>query len=225
MVTSADTLCLSQLAPNMTQPILYSFRRCPYAMRARLAIASANLKPVHREILLRDKAPEMLTASPKGTVPVVVDGSTVIEESLDVMKWALTQNDPENLLDMPAEGHTLIETNDTSFKRALDRTKYAHRHQSDPELERQNAQSFLDTLGFLLAKNTHLLAPRLTLADLAILPFIRQFANIDRLRFDQDAPKAVQVWLDAFLESSRFTSIMQKYPKWENGDPVTLFGD
>lgn len=205
--------------------ILYSFRRCPYAMRARLAIASAGLAPEHREILLRDKAPEMLAASPKGTVPVVVDGADVIEESLDIMKWALAQNDPENLLDMPPEGHALIEINDTSFKRALDRTKYAHRHQSDPELERANAQPFLDTLSHYCSKNTYLLAPRQTLADLAILPFIRQFANIDRDRFDADAPIALQNWLDKFLESDRFTSIMQKYPKWQAGDAVTTFGD
>ncbi len=205
--------------------ILYSFRRCPYAMRARLAIASAGLQPEHREILLRDKAPEMLEASPKGTVPVVVDGAKVIEESLDVMKWALAQNDPENLLNMPPEGHVLIETNDTSFKHALDRTKYAHRHQSDPEQERENAQSFLDQLGDLLAKNTQLFGSRLTLTDLAILPFIRQFANIDRARFDADAPEAVQKWLDRFLTSPRFAAIMQKYPKWEAGDPITMFGD
>lgn len=204
--------------------ILYSFRRCPYAMRARLAIQSAGLTPVHREILLRDKAPEFLAASPKGTVPVIVDGDRVIEESLDIMKWALAQNDPNRLLDMPNEGHTLIETNDTTFKAALDRTKYAHRHQSDPELERAKAQTFLDTLAHHLSKNIHLLAPHQTLADLAILPFIRQFANIDRPRFDADAPQPVQDWLDRFLASDAFASIMQKYPKWQNGDPVTRFG-
>jgi glutathione S-transferase len=206
-------------------PILYSFRRCPYAMRARLAIASAQLKPEHREILLRDKAPEFLAASPKGTVPVVVDGNNVIEESLDIMNWALIRNDPEGLLNMPPQGHGLIYINDTTFKLALDRTKYAHRHQSDPELERANAQPFLDTLGHHLSKNIHLLAPHPTLADLAILPFIRQFANIDRARFNADAPKPVQIWLDNFLESDRFANIMQKYPKWENGDAPTIFGD
>jgi glutathione S-transferase len=206
-------------------PILYSFRRCPYAMRARLAIASAGLTPEHREILLRDKAPEFLKASPKGTVPVVVDGNSVIEESLDIMNWALIRNDPEQLLNMPAEGHGLIYQNDTTFKAALDRTKYAHRHQSDPELERANAQPFLETLAHHLSKNIHLLAPHPTLADLAILPFIRQFANIDRDRFNEDAPKPVQLWLDSFLASDRFSGIMQKYPKWQSGDAVTQFGE
>ena len=204
--------------------ILYSFRRCPYAMRARLAIASAGLAPEHREILLRDKAPEFLEASPKGTVPVIVDEAHVVEESLDIMLWALSQNDPENLLSHNDAARALIETNDTSFKAALDRTKYAHRHQSDPEIERANAQPFLDELAHYCSKNTYLLAPHLTLADLAILPFIRQFANIDRDRFNADAPKPVQTWLDNFLASDRLVAIMQKYPKWQNGDPATVFG-
>lgn len=207
----------------VTRPILYSFRRCPYAMRARLAITCAGIQTEHREILLRDKAPEFLAASPKGTVPVVIDTGHVIEESLDIMRWALNRNDPENLLDMPDTGTLLIQTNDTSFKQALDRTKYAHRHQSNPEEERANAQPFLDQLAFHLGENIHLLAPHPTLADYAILPFIRQFANINRARFDQDAPHSVQVWLDRFLDSALFASIMQKYPKWEAGDPVTLF--
>ncbi|MEP5762132.1 MAG: glutathione S-transferase [Litoreibacter sp.] len=207
----------------MTRPILYSFRRCPYAIRARLAIKSAGLQPEHREILLRDKASEFLAASPKGTVPVVVDGTRVIDESFDVMLWALNQNDPENLLSVPSSGHALIEINDTTFKRALDRTKYAHRHQSDPEVERANAQPFIDKLGQQLGENDYLFDGAPSLADYAILPFIRQFANIDRERFNRDAPQGVQNWLDRFLDSTLFTSIMQKYPKWEAGDPVTLF--
>lgn len=208
----------------MTRAILYSFRRCPYAMRARLAIASSGLAPEHREIVLRDKAPEFLKASPKGTVPVVVSDGTVIEESLVVMKWALGQSDPENLLAMPDTGHALIEQNDTSFKRALDRTKYSSRVDSDPEVERANAQPFLETLAQQLGENDYLFGARASLADLAILPFIRQFAHIDRGRFDLDAPGAVKHWLDRFLHSDRFTSIMQKYPKWQAGDKPILFG-
>lgn len=193
-------------------------------MRARLAIASAGLRPEHREIVLRDKAPEFLAASPKGTVPVVVDGGRVIEQSLDVMIWALAQNDPEYLLDMPEVGHTLITTNDTSFKRSLDRTKYANRHNSDPDTERANAQPFLDTLGDMLAKNDYLFGNQPTLADLAILPFVRQFANIDTDRLQADAPAHVQRWLDAFVTSARFAAIMQKYPKWTSGDTPVDFG-
>lgn len=208
----------------MSTPILYSFRRCPYAMRARLAIASAGLVPEHREILLRDKAPEFLNASPKGTVPVVLDGAQVIEESLDVMHWALRQSDPERLLDVPPLAYALIETNDGPFKTALDRTKYATRHDSDPELERAKAQGFLQVLSAQLADNAFLIEERVTLADLAILPFIRQFANVDRVRFDRDAPENLRRWLDLFLVSDRFLGIMQKYPKWQQGDAITPFG-
>lgn len=192
-------------------------------MRARLAIASSGISPEHREILLRDKAPEFLAISPKGTVPVVLDGTRVIEESLDVMKWALQKNDPEALLSMPEEGHALIEENDTSFKQALDRTKYVTRYLSNPDEEREKAQVFLVKLGALLARNTYLYKERATLADLAVLPFIRQFANIDRPRFDAYAPDSVRLWLDRFLMSERFLGIMQKYPKWQSGDPVRDF--
>ena len=207
----------------MPVPILYSFRRCPYAMRARLAIASSGLTLEHREILLRDKAPEFLAASPKGTVPVVVDGVEIIEESLDVMQWALSKNDPERLLDMPREGRALIETADSDFKDALDRTKYASRMGTDPEQERLKAQVFLVTLSETLGSSANLFGERMCLADLAALPFVRQFAHIDRARFDEDAPSNVKDWLNRFLNSDRFNSIMKKYPMWKIGDAPTMF--
>lgn len=194
-------------------------------MRARLAIASAGLAPEHREILLRDKAPEFLAASPKGTVPVVVDADKVIDESFDVMLWALGKSDPEQLLDMPDGGHVLIRENDSSFKDALDRTKYATRFTSDPEAERAKAHVFLDRLSETLGEHTYLFGERPKLADFAILPFIRQFANIERSRFDADAPDNLRHWLDRFLASQRFGAIMNKYPKWVQGDAVTLFLD
>ncbi|OJI93271.1 glutathione S-transferase [Planktotalea frisia] len=194
-------------------------------MRARLAIASAGLRPEHREIVLRDKAREFLAASPKGTVPVVVDGERVIEQSLDVMRWALGQNDPEGLLDLSEDALGLIEQCDGPFKEALDRTKYVSRYGSDPDAERANAQVFLDLLGTRLSQNQYLCGAKITLADIAIFPFIRQFAHIDRARFDTDAPESLRNWLDAFLTSERFASIMQKYPKWEAGDPLLWFGD
>ncbi|WP_439143865.1 glutathione S-transferase [Planktotalea sp.] len=209
----------------MSVPVLYSFRRCPYAMRARLAIASAGLRPEHREIVLRDKAPEFLAASPKGTVPVLVVGDLVIEESLDVMRWALAQNDPENLLKCPAYGLALIEHCDGPFKTALDRTKYVSRYGTDPEAERARAQPFLDLLGARLDEGPYLCGSDITLADLAIFPFIRQFAHIDRARFDMDAFKSLRKWLDQFLASERFASIMYKYRMWHAGDPLLWFGD
>jgi len=121
----------------MYKPILYSFRRCPYAMRARLAVSSAGIPCELREIVLRDKAPEFLAASPKGTVPVLVEGDRVIEESFDVMLWALRQNDPDGWLDMPDAGFELIARMDGPFKTALDRYKYATRYDgADPQAER-----------------------------------------------------------------------------------------
>lgn len=217
----------SMAKQGMSAPILYSFRRCPYAMRARLAIASAGLRPEHREIVLRDKAPEFLAASPKGTVPVLVVGDLVIEESLDVMRWALAQNDPENLLALPAEADELIEHCDGSFKTALDRTKYVSRYVTDPDpdAERARAQPFVDLLGARLDKGPYLCGSDITLADLAIFPFIRQFAHIDRARFDMDASESLRKWLDQFLASDRFASIMYKYRKWHAGDPLLWFGD
>ncbi len=200
-------------------PTLYSFRRCPYAMRARLAIASAGITVELREIVLRDKAPEFIAASPKATVPVLVTPTQTIEESLDIMHWALAQNDPEGWLENP--DHDLITQADGPFKDALDRTKYATRFEdADPEVERQKANAFLSQIPARLSPNLGGANPNLT--DMAILPFVRQFANIDRPRFNADHPKLVP-WLDAFLTSDRFQAIMDKYPKWEAGHPATHF--
>ena len=206
----------------MSLPILYSFRRCPYAMRARLAIHSAGIQCELREILLRDKAPEFLDTSPKGTVPVVV-ADTVIEESHDVMIWALQQNDPEGWLDMPDAGYALLDTVIGPFKTALDRYKYQNRHGSDIEEERSKASFLLSELNTQLGGKPYLFGDTPTLADMGILPFVRQFANTDRAWFDaQPWPNLIR-WLDAFLVSDRFAAIMGKYPKWQNGDPVTPF--
>ena len=204
----------------MTRPILYSFRRCPYAMRARLAVQSAGIEVELREIVLRDKAPEFLAASPKGTVPVLVDGDTVIEESRDVMLWALSRRDPEGWLGMPAEGQALIDQADGPFKQALDRTKYHTRYDdADPEDERAKAMAWLDTL----QPDPWLFGDQPSVADFAILPFVRQFAMIDKARFDVEASGLVSDWLERFLGSDRFAAIMPKLPKWQAGDAVTLF--
>ena len=204
-------------------PVLYSFRRCPHAMRARLAIASAGIGVELREILLRDKAPAFLATSPSATVPCLSDGDRVIDESLDIMLWALSHSDPEGLLDMPDAGHTLIATTDGPFKTALDRYKYHTRYASDRAAERGTAGLHLAALDRQLAGQDWLFGPRPRLADLAILPFVRQFAFADKPWFDaQDWPD-LQGWLDRFITSGRFLSIMAKYPKWQPGDPVTPF--
>ncbi|MFV2054303.1 glutathione S-transferase [Aliiroseovarius sp. YM-037] len=206
----------------MTRPILYSFRRCPYAMRARLAIASAGITCELREILLRDKAPEFLATSPKGTVPVIVDGDTVIEESFDIMLWALRQNDPENWL--AGSDLDLIEECDGPFKTALDRYKYHTRYDAvDAAEEREKAALFLRKIDNHLTETAWLHGPKPTLTDMAIITFVRQFAHVDYDWFlSQPWPNLIR-WLEAFKASDRFKSIMAKYPKWQAGDPITPF--
>jgi len=207
-----------------TLPILWTFRRCPYAMRARLAIQSSGQQMELREILLRDKPAPFLEASPKATVPVVQTGDTVIEESREVMLWALGRDDPEGWLDMPQEGHALIDTSDGPFKTALDHTKYAVRFPDRDEAEeRAKAMVFLNDLNDRLTRNTFLMGPRRSLADMAILPFVRQFANTDRDWFNAQGLGPLTNWLDDFLASDRFRAIMSKYPPWQNGQDQVLF--
>ncbi len=167
-------------------PILYSFRRCPYAMRARLAIKVANIEVELREILLRDKSPELVEISPKATVPVLVDGDGVLhEESLDIMIWALEANDPERWL-VPEIGtydemRLLIERCEEEFKPRLDRYKYANRYDDvDEKHERDKAGEFLWLLDRQLRGHAYLFGSRISLADMAIVTFVRQFANVDR---------------------------------------------
>jgi glutathione S-transferase len=215
----------SAFAPDtlMTDPVLYSFRRCPYAMRARLALQSAGITVVLREVVLRDKPADLLRASPKGTVPVLIAGELVVEESLDVMLWALRQNDPEGWLDMPASGHDLIAECDGSFKTSLDRYKYASRHpQAGAEEEREKASLFLRGLDQMLVAQDWLFGG-IGLADMATLTFVRQFANVNRAWFDAQPWPDLKRWLVAFLASGRFHTIMIKYPQWQPGDAPTWF--
>jgi len=202
-------------------PVLYSFRRCPYAIRARLALAAAGVQVSLREVVLRDKPEAFLAASPSATVPCLVTPEGVIDESLDIMLWALRQRDPEGWLEMPAEGFDWIARCDGPFKRALDRTKYASRYpEEDPEAQRALAGAFLSELD---ARIETWLFGRPSLADFALLPFVRQFAFIDRARFEAEDWPALQGWLARFLESERFLGVMGKYPPWQAGDPPTLF--
>lgn len=213
----------------MTRNILYSFRRCPYAMRARLALVASEQTVTLREIVLRDKAPEFVEASPKATVPVMVlpDG-TVLEESYDILVWALAQNDPHGLT-QPLSGTyeqtlTLIRRCDDEFKPHLDHYKYASRH---PDLnsddQREQASEFLRELDGRLAGSEFLFGDKRSAADIGIAPFVRQFAHVDRDWFwAQNWPHLIR-WLDAFMASDAFKTIMPKYPKWQAGDRETLF--
>ncbi len=201
-------------------PILWSFRRCPYAMRARLAIASAGVAIEHREILLRDKPHAFLTASPEGTVPVVQTAEQSYVHSYDIMLWALGQNDPENLLDQPAIGTELTIAADGPFKIALDRYKYHVRIDgAEPKVEREKALAFLQILATQMGKNAWLFGATPRLADLAILPFVRQFAHVDIDWFNATAPREICLWLDRFKASDRFAAIMKKHPIWSPEAP------
>ncbi|UWQ99408.1 glutathione S-transferase [Rhodobacteraceae bacterium S2214] len=205
-------------------PILWSFRRCPYAMRARLAVLYSGVTVDLRDILLKDKPAEMTTVSPKATVPVLNDNGTVIDESRDVMMWALRKNDPEGWLDMPAEGHAMIDINDGTFKKALDHTKYAVRFpERDASADRAAAADVLMGLNDRLARQTYLFGDMAKMADTAILPFVRQFANTDRDWFNaQDWPHLIR-WLTAFETSDSFATIMVKRPIWVPGAEPTYF--
>jgi len=209
--------------------ILYSFRRCPYAMRARLAVASTGIPLELREVVLRDKPASMLAASPKGTVPVLVLGeNSVLEESLDIINWALGMHDPEGLLDYPdvtiQEMRDLVAKIDGPFKDALDRYKYPNRFE-DIVVEEQKllASEFICELDRKLLGNPYLFGDRFSFADAAILPFVRQFAHVDREWFWAQDWRNVISWLEEFLESQRFKSIMTKYPQWKPGDTPQQF--
>ncbi|TIX50595.1 glutathione S-transferase [Alteraurantiacibacter aquimixticola] len=201
----------------MADPILYSFRRCPYAMRARLALRVSGASYEHREIVLRDKPQHMLEISPKGTVPVLLlsDG-TVLEESLDIMRWALQQNDPESWLGRVDE--ELVAVNDGPFKHHLDRYKYAPRYDgADPLEHRAACAAILQGLENHLAAQPFLSGQTRGFTDAAIAPFVRQFANTDREWFDaQDWPH-MQRWLSDYLASDLFAEVMRKHPLWVPG--------
>lgn len=207
-------------------PILYSFRRCPYAMRARLAVAVSGVRVELREILLRDKAAEFLSTSPSATVPCLQDGEAIVDESLDIMLWALQRNDPQDWLAQSEASLALIATADGPFKQALDRTKYHTRYaDTDPETERGLAMGFLADLDARLGAQNYLFGETPRLADMAILPFVRQFAFIDKARFDAEVGENLSRWLEAFLTSERFQTIMPKLPVWQASDrPTHLCG-
>ncbi|WP_339477418.1 glutathione S-transferase [Pseudomonas sp. RL_5y_Pfl2_69] len=194
----------------MTGHVLYSFRRCPYAMRARMALRYSGVPLSIVEVSLKAKPAEMLAASPKGTVPVLVcaDGS-VIEQSLDIMHWALARHDPDNWLQPGCAA--LIEENDTRFKVLLDRYKYAIRYPEHPmEYYRAQGAEFLQRLEDMLARSAYLAGPALSLADVALAPFVRQFAHVDRDWFEQAPYPRLNAWLERFLASELFSSVMRK---------------
>lgn len=186
-------------------------------MRARMAIWAAHIAVEVREISLREKPAHLLQISPKGTVPVLqlVDG-TVIEQSLDIMRWALTQQDPQGWLHAPPEAvDALIGLNDGAFKQALDRYKYPERYPALSQLEyRAQGELFLQTLETALTQHAFLLGDQASLADVAIFPFIRQFAAVDAAWFAHSPYPQLRAWLAGWLDSALFAQIMQKFPAY-----------
>ena len=204
----------------MNYPILYSFRRCPYAMRARLALAYSGIDYEHREILLKNRPDELYALSPKGTVPVLqLNDGTVIDESIDVMKWALVQSDPDCwYTDKIVEQNSLIAQNDDEYKKRLDMYKYHERFPEGSYDEFQNAVGeILKVYELILSKSSYLCGDNVTLADMALFPFIRQGVHVDLAWFNAQFP-ILSKWLKIFNESELFMSIMKKYTLWETGE-------
>jgi len=212
-------------------PILYSFLRCPYAICARLALHAAGLNIELREVALRNKPVSMLSVSPKGSVPVLVlpDGR-VIDESWDIMLWALNRHDPDGWLGTNSgyieASIPLVIENDTKFKASLDRYKYPDRYPEHAQAHyRSQGEIFLKQLESRLNATPYLLGDTFSIADAALFPFIRQFAGVNKDWFAQSPYASLQRWLKNLLESERFDAVMKKYPPWHPGDAPVLLPD
>lgn len=208
-------------------PILYSFRRCPYAMRARLALYASGITCELREVVLKDKPNEMIEISPKATVPVMqLQDGRVIEESRDIMIWAIEQNDPYGWSEYIEQLKELVHINDFEFKQHLDKYKYSSRNpELSKEQHRENGGFFLQLLNEKLEINKFLNGDKQTIIDLSVFPFIRQFAFVDKDYFDSLPYPHLQKWLEWHLESDLFKSIMTKYPKWIPDQETVLFAN
>jgi len=206
-------------------PILYSFRRCPYAMRARMGLLLTHRQVELREVVLKDKPQSLLSYSPKGTVPVLIlPTGQVIEQSLEIIDWAITTSN--GLLKPPTpEQARLIAANDTEFKTALDHYKYFDRFPAQSQQDyREQGQRFLSQLEQRLNQQPYLFGEQISYPDIAIFPFIRQFAHVDLVWFEQADYPLLKSWLTSFLTSENFMTCMTKYKQWQTDSPVTNFG-
>ena len=210
-------------------PTLYSFRRCPYAMRARLALRLCKIQCIIREISLKAKNSEFLRVSPKATVPVLVlPNGEVLEESLDIIYWSLEQNDPYKLKinnQLANKTDKLIQLFDTEFKFHLDRYKYSSRYNiKNLQVHRDKGRDLLVLINNLLEGKNYIGGKNISLLDISILPFVRQYRIADIKWFDNNLGlDNVSNWLNIFLNSDLLASIMTKYKVWEIDDPLTLF--
>ena len=212
-------------------PILYSLRRCPYAMRGRMGIALSKQQVLLREIITKDKPSELLASSAKGTVPVLVlpDGQ-IIEQSLDVMNWALQQNDPQDLLrsnnpTLNQQVHQLITVNDDEFIGHLEKYRASVRYRNiDKEQRRQDCEGFISKLEALLTDQAYFFGETPSLADFAVMPFVSQFVRVEKKWFVQSEYQNVGRWLRTHLDSKLYTQVMKQYPLWNETKQDCLFG-
>ncbi|MGS0676366.1 glutathione S-transferase [Shewanella sp. 0m-4] len=211
-------------------PVLYSLRNCPYAMRARLAIYASRQQVELRDLVLSNKPLELLQASPKGTVPVLVqaDGK-VIEQSLEVMLWALTLSDPDDHLDNADpqaldEMLALITVFDTEFKVCLEKYRCSKRyHEASLIEDREACETYLKGLEQRLTQHKYLISDSPSLVDLALLPFIRQFARVERQWYRQSPYPNLRDWLNSYLQSRMFSKVMTQHPLWlETGEGIVF---
>ncbi|MBP7370663.1 MAG: glutathione S-transferase [Arenimonas sp.] len=207
----------------LQRPIFYSFVRCPYAIRARLALIFAKQSVILREVSLKHKPADMLAISPKGTVPVLqlADGR-VLEQSRDIMHWAISQNNPYKLRNHQ-DIESLLDENDTSFKTNLDQYKYPQRFEQENTREyslqaRHRAENFLSQLESRLQMHPFLIGNQVSLADIGVMPFVRQFACVDQDWFNHAPYPRLQQWLASWLQSEPFQRCMQKCKTWQPGD-------
>ena len=201
----------------MKLPILYSFRRCPYAMRARMALYYSKINYEHREILLRKRPEKLYRVSPKGTVPVLeLPSGDVIDESFDIMKWALSMNDPEMWFDKNKEEQlNLIKLNDNKFKKWLDKYKYHVRFPEYPlEYYRKECEKILDIYEDRLKDKSFFFGATISLADIAVMPFIRQFSNVD-IGYFNNRFSFLSKWKQSLISLEIFSKMMNKFEVWE----------
>jgi len=205
---------------EMALPVLYSFRRCPYAIRARIALHKAGIVWEHREVSLKQKPAEMVMVSAKATVPVLcLTNGTIMDESFEIMTWALAKLDPDDWLQVDMDKVLqLVYQNDHVFKSSLDRYKYHMRYpQYNQSTYRQQCEVFLESLELLLTQyGQGLLANRISIVDMALFPFIRQFASVDMDWFDNSKYQRLVQWLHTLEGNKDFVSIMQKHEYWQH---------
>ena len=205
-------------------PILYSFHQCPFCLRARVALKYASLKIILRDVELNNLPAEALAVSSHATVPsLVINDDEYLDESWDIVKWAVQQDDSDNWLGEDnaylQDAEMLLEINDHSFKEDLKGYKDREHHPEQPmPYYRQRGEEFLEELNEMLVENNFLLAPHITIADIGVFPLVREFAMVDKVWFDKTPYPKLQAWLENIIDSEWFKAAMQENEIWQAGN-------